>query len=166
MAFKLKLKNFFIKESKTLIKSYKGLISKKKGVAMDRAPSNKPSTVKKKGKDHWLVDTGETKERGFAFQATDTKMRVFAPDEKHSGRSTYITRRGGQPTGKKIYKSMNPPTYLQLFAWHNTAGGRYSGVFQKVPVGSLLFDRLDTEIEKQFNSYIKNDFIKKFRRIR
>ena len=164
MAFKLKLKNFFIRESQTLIKSYKSLISRKQGVALDKAPSNKPSTVKKKGKDHWMLDTGELKNKGFAFQTTNTKMKVYAPNISHSGRSTYITRKGGQPIGKKIYKSKSPPTLRQLFEWHNTADGQYSGIFQRVPVGSKLFDRLDTEIEKQFNSYIKNDFIKNFRR--
>ncbi len=147
LKIKLDFKKFFIKESKNLIKYYKLFMKKKQGLNYDDAPSNKPSTVKKKGKDHWLVDTGETMQKGFKYRAKRLGMLVFASGQKHSGRSTYIKRKDGKPAGKKINKSKNPPRLRQIFEWHNKKN--YSGVFGELPKGSAMHARFDKEANKQ-----------------
>lgn len=162
MKFQLDLTRFFEKECKTLIASYKGLLTRKQGIALDNAPSNKESTIKRKGKDHWLVDTGETRRKGFLSEANRLKMKVYANTAKHSGRSTYMTK----SEGKKIYVKKDPPTYEQIFLWHNTANDRYSGIFQMIPAGSKLFERLDKEINKQVQDQIKKNIADKYSRIK
>jgi len=143
--FKLNMKPFFQKESINIIKAYKNLIARRQGVRLDDAPNNAPSTAKSKGKNHWLVNTGETKNRGFAKTITRLVLIIFASKDKHSGR--YYA------DGKK-HKRKNPPSYEKIFEWHNTAGGRYSGVFQELPAGSQTLNKMEKDIVKQFNKHI------------
>jgi len=134
---KLNLLKFFQKESKTLISTYKRLISTGKGIKNDSSPK------KKKGGGVWLKATGETNTKGYGFKATRTSMSVFALEEKHSGNTT----RG--------YKQKNPPTYKDIFNYHNQARG-WSGVFgSKLPVGTKFPERLVKEAGKQISRWAK-----------
>jgi len=138
--FKLKLKPFFSKEGKNTIRQYQRLITIGRGVRNDDAPHNKPSTVKKKGKDAWLQNTGETKRSGFKMRATDNRLIVFASGDKHSsGRATY----------------------RQIFEWHNQKG--YSGVFGQLPVDSKMPERFGKEVQRQFDKHLKKTLPKKIR---
>lgn len=128
------MKSFFQVESKTVIKSYKNLLSRKLGVRLDQAPSNKPSTIKRKGRDHWFKDSGKSIRKGFSSVVTRLRMVIFASKEKHPNRSDV--------------------SYEKLFLLHNTADGRYSGVFGQLPVGSKMFQRLDKEVNKQVQLHI------------
>lgn len=132
---KINLKKFFrveaikniIGKPNTQFPTYKSLLNKKKGIRLDSAPNNKEATRKAKGKNHWLVNTGNTMNKGFKFDAKPKSLRVFASKEKHS-------------LNKKV-------TYEQIFKWHNA--DRYSGIFQKLPVGSKFPERLVREVGKQ-----------------
>ena len=148
----INLKRFFLKEIKRNIigtvgqsaPSYKSLVYKhKQGILLDSAPSNALSTIRRKGRDHWMRDTGDLAKNGFGFWAKAHTMRVYASQKRHSGKSTYITKSGK----KKIYKKKAPPTYYKLFSWHNAQG--YSGVFQQLPKGSQFPKRLEKELLKQ-----------------
>lgn len=148
----INLKSFFKKEIKRNIiggrnqgaPSYKSLVYKlKKGILLDPAPSNALSTIKRKGRDHWMRDTGDLSQHGFGSWAKPHTMRVYASQKRHSGKSTYITKSGK----KRIRKSKKPPTYYQLFSWHNAKG--YSGIFQQLPKGSQFPKRMEKEILKQ-----------------
>ena len=139
--FRINLKKFFTKEAvrniigkpNTVFPTYKSLLNKKKGIRLDKAPRNKKSTRERKGKDHWLVDTGATMRNGFKYEAKARSLRVFASEEKH-------------PNGK------GKVTYKNIFEWHNAE--RYSGVFQKLPVGSKFPERLVREVGKQIQPQI------------
>ncbi len=147
----INLKKFFTKEAKkniigkpnTVFPTYKSLLNRKKGIRLDKAPKNKESTIKQKGKDHWLVDTGKTMRNGFKFTAKKRSLRIFANPSRHS-------------LGKKA-------TYKNIFDWHNAE--RYSGVFQKLPVGSKFPERMVTEVGKQImpqiSLYLKKGLLKK-----
>ena len=150
---RINLKKFFTKEAvrniigkpTTNFPTYKSLIQKKKGIRLDKAPKNAKSTIKRKGNDHWLVETGATMKNGFKYTAKQRSLRVYASQDKHP---------------KKVKKK---PTYKQIFEWHNAE--RYSGVFQKLPVGSKFPDRLVREVGRQImpqmNKYLKNRLLKK-----
>lgn len=144
--FKLNLREFFIKEAAILVKSYKSLMSQGRGVKMDAAPSNAASTIKSKGKNLWLVNTGETKNRGFESDATENSMTVEASGKRHSGNYLY--------KGKKKRHTGANPTYEELFEFHNQKN--YSGIFgDKLPVGSQLPKRLEKEVKKQIDEFLK-----------
>jgi hypothetical protein len=159
---RLNFKKFFTKEAKkniigsptTSYPTYKSLMNTKRGINLDHAPSNALSTQKKKGKDHWLVSTGETMKTGFKFGAKPLKLIVFASGKKHSGKYLY----GG---GSRVGKAKNPPTIRQLFRWHNQQ--EYSGVFHKLPRGSQFFKRLAKEADKQVTKQLMKQ-VKKFDR--
>ena len=136
MNFELKLKDFFIQESrKNLIPAQKRLLENKRGVKLDNAPSNKPSTIKRKGFDHWLKDTGKTKENAFEFSATDTTLSLFVSEKPHP-------------------KSPNV-TYRDLLDWHTD---RYSGFYEQLPQGSLFPVRLYKEVQRQIVPQIDKGF--------
>lgn len=165
------LKVFFDKEAKTIIASYKSLLTKKQGVSLDPAPKNAPATIRKKGKDHWLVDTGETRREGFAFITQPTRMVIYASGKKHSGRYTQMLvpeggkKKRGQwqiPTRKVIRQGKSKPTYRQIFRWHNQKG--YSGIFGKLPVGSGFPKRFVAEVVKQLRPQIAEQTLKRIRR--
>jgi len=139
--FRLNLMQFFLQEAKTLISQYKSLLTRRLGVGRDTAPRNKPSTIKRKGFDHWLVDSGDTKRKGFLSTVTRLTMRVFASKQRHKNRGDV--------------------SYEKLFELHNTAGDRYSGIFGSVPYGSKIFIRMDKEIVKQTNKFIAKRLPKK-----
>ena len=63
---KFNLRNFLAREGHTLIKSYQRLMQVKQGISLDPAPHNAAATIKRKGKDHWMVDTGKLKQIGRA----------------------------------------------------------------------------------------------------
>jgi len=130
-------------------------MNKKMGVRLDKAPDNKPSTVKRKAKNHWLVHTGETMKRGFKFKARKRDLLVYANPQKHSGKTYYMTK-----GGKKAYKQKKPPTYKQLFIWNNAVG--YSGVFQKLPVGSKFPKRMIAEVGRQLHGNITKGIKKRY----
>ncbi|QDP50135.1 MAG: hypothetical protein Unbinned4311contig1001_25 [Prokaryotic dsDNA virus sp.] len=135
--FKLNLLQFFQKESKNLIKTYKRLISRGQGIELDSSPK------KKTGSGVWMKATGETNTKGYGYKATRTSMSVFALDKKHSGN----TIRG--------YKQKNPPTYKDIFSYHNQVRG-WSGVFgNKLPAGSKFPQRLVKEAGIQISRWAK-----------
>jgi len=128
--------------------TYKSLMQTKRGVSLDKAPVNILTTRKRKGKSHWMVHTGELMKKGFLYNASKMSLTIYANPSNHSGNTYYMTRRG-----KKPYKQKNPPTYEQLFGWHNKKG--YSGVFEKLPVGSKFPERLVKEVGKQLYPQIR-----------
>lgn len=125
--------SFFTREAKNLVKQYQHLMDRGVGVSLDNAPENKPSTIKKKGFSKWMVDTGELKNRGFKYLAKKDEFSVFGNSTPHS--------KGGT-------------TYNKLFEIHNTAKGRYSGVFGKLPVGSKFVDRFEKEAIGQIKKHV------------
>jgi hypothetical protein len=133
--FKLNLTALFIQEAKNLISAYKSLLTRRIGTRGDQAPPNKPSTIKRKGKSHWMVDTGNTKNKGFLSEVTRKTLTIFASKQRHKNRSDV--------------------SYEKLFLLHNTARGRYSGVFGQAPRGSKIFQRVDKEINKQVQRFIE-----------
>ena len=135
--FKLDMLPFFTIEAPKIIRSYKNLLNKKQGVRLDQAPSNKASTIKKKGKDHWFKDSGKTIQKGFDSIANKLKLVIFASKNRH----TKARRK-------------DPPTYEKLFQYHNTANNRYSGVFGSLPVGSKTLQRMNKEMTKQVQTFI------------
>ena len=147
---RINLKKFFTKEAtkniigkpRTSFPTYKSLMNKKKGIRLDKAPRNSPTTIAMKGKDHWLVDTGETMNNGFKFTAKARSLRVYASTSKHS---------------------QSNKTYKQIFEEHNAE--RYSGVFQKLPVGSKFPERMVREVGKQImpqlTRYLKRNLRKR-----
>ncbi len=132
---KLNLASFFKTEAKkNIIPSYKRLISKGQGVDIDYAPRHKnPSNNKP-----WLIDTGETNRKGYNYRAGRDKLIIFASGAKHSPR----VYKNGTMSKKQV-------TYRQIFSWHNTAGGRYSGIFGKLPKGSQFPERFKAEVKTQ-----------------
>ena len=132
--FKLNLTQLFTQEAKNIISSYKSLLSRRLGTRLDQAPSNKPSTIKRKGFDKWMVDSGNTKDKGFLSKVTKITMSIFASKQRHTNRSDI--------------------SYEKLFQLHNTASGRYSGVFGQAPVESKIFERMDREINRQVQKFI------------
>ncbi len=156
------------KEAKKLIASYRNLLTKKQGIEIDAAPSNAPSTKQRKDKDHWLIDTGETYRKGFKYRATKNTLLVFASGERHSGRRTYVGVPGGHKgkkrgvrrarTQKRIVRAKNPPTYRQIFSWHNKGlskgGVMYSGIFQKWPKRSDAIKRVGEEALRQIQAIV------------
>lgn len=143
---------FFNKEAQTLIKSYKRLLSIRRGIRQDNAPSNKKSTIRKKGKDHWLQDTKETTKKGFEYNAKPKSMIVYASKASHSGRSSY--------KGNVKYRNKNPLSYEEIFAKHNQKG--YSGIFgDELPANSKFPDRLSKELVRQAQNILKDKLPKK-----
>ncbi|MCF7801088.1 MAG: hypothetical protein K9N34_03625 [Candidatus Marinimicrobia bacterium] len=149
--------DFFRKEAPRLIGQYKRLLTVKRGIANDAAPPNAPRTIRKKGKDHWLVDTGETHDRGFDYRVQPKRLLIFASGKRHSGRYTQMLvpegskRQKGQsriPSRKVIrQRPGTPPTYRQIFRWHNKKG--YSGIFGKLPIKSAFYRRMQAEANRQ-----------------
>lgn len=147
---RINLKKFFTKEAtkniigkpRTSFPTYKSLMRMKKGIRLDKAPKNATSTIAQKGKDHWLVNTGSTMNNGFKFTAKPRSLRVYASGSKH-------------PEGNVTYK--------QIFEFHNAE--RYSGVFQKLPVGSKFPERMVREVGKQImpqlTRYLKRNLRKR-----
>lgn len=147
--FKLDLKKFFLNEGKIIVKSLKRLISVKQGVKLDRAPSNKGATIKKKGFDHWLLSTGELKRLGIKFKATKDYLLIFASGKRHSGK---IKTKGGI---KK--KTGYIPTHRELINWHTE---NYSGLFGELPANTKTFDRMEKELTKQLKEHLNKNLPK------
>lgn len=155
---KLNLLKTFKKESLTLVRSYKTLLTKKRGVRQDDAPANALATIQNKGRDHWLKDTDETYNNVFKRRVGPMMFEVYSSESKHSGKRTYYGVKGGH-RGKKrgirrprdekrIIQSKSKPKYSQIMEWHNQAG--YSGIFGGMwPVGSKAPERIGKEIIRQ-----------------
>lgn len=155
MKIKVRLRPFFEREAKTLTREYKKLITTRKGVSLDKAPNNAAATIKQKGFNHWLVNTGETKNKGFRHKAHNKGFKVFANPAKHSGRYLYVKHKNGEPVETVIKRSKNSKaTYEDIFDWNNQKN--YSGVFEFLPVGSRMPQRLDKELAKQIQPQIAN----------
>ena len=138
----LDLTNFFVNEARrNLIPAQRRLISTKRGVLLDNAPRNKPATVKAKGFDHWLYETGKTKQNAFDYKAGKINLTLFASQERH-------------PKG---------PTYEQLIGWHTD---RYSGLFTQLPVGSAFPGRLANEVVKQMKAQLGKVFDEAWRKFK
>ena len=148
---------FFRAESKKIIASYKRLIAIRRGVSNDNAPHNAPSTRMRKGKDHWLVDTGETKKNGFNSIVRPKRLLIFASGERHSARRSKHPRHGTI--------SKPGPTYRQLFRWHGHGSNkkRYSGVFGKLPSGSQFPQRFVNEAARQIRPQIARQLTKRIK---
>lgn len=145
--FAISLRAFFTKEAKNLISTYKRLISNRQGIDLDDAPSNAPSTVAKKGFNHWMVETFELKDKGFNSKINDNGFSVFA------SKRTHTTKRG-----RKLPSKI--PTYEDLFTWHNAK--KYSGVFgNRMPKGSQFYQRLVKEVYKQLQPQIAREFTRR-----
>lgn len=144
---KFNLRNFLAREGQTLIKSYQRLIQVRQGISLDPAPHNADATVKRKGKNHWMVDTGKLKRSGFKVLAWPMRLKVYASTDIHT-------------RGKK-----RDVSYEDLFLWHNQGhvGKSYSGVFNKFPVGSRFPDRLSVEVYKQMRPQLEKAFTRKIR---
>lgn len=154
----LHLKPFLDAEGKKLAASYKRLIAKKQGVRLDPSPHNKWSyAITKQHGDHWLVNTGETKKKGIRWKADNRKLSVYASIARHSGRRYYYSPKTGI---RKVYKQKNPPTYRQIFKWHNQVQG-WSGVFGELPAGSGFPNRFINEVSRQVAPQIYEMFPKK-----
>ena len=123
---KLDFRTFFNREGRTIITEYKKLITKGRGTEQDDAPDK----VFPNGKP-WLVNTGALRKDGFRFAASANRLIIFPSGAKHPG------------------KGKSRPIFRQLFRWHNTANGRYSGVFHKLPVQSAFLDRFQEEASRQ-----------------
>lgn len=173
-SIRLDFTRFFQDEAKKLVSSYRRLLTQKKGIRMDPAPSNAPSVIARKGKDHWMMDTGDLYKRGFRIFASRDTMRVYASDEKHSGRYTYMGVPGGHKgqrrgvrrprTEKRTYQRHNTakiPTFEQLFMWHNK--NRYSGIFGQFPAGSRFPSRFKKELNNQLMPQLGDAFSKRYR---
>jgi len=145
---KLDFTIFFRAESKKIIASYKKLITTRRGVLNDDAPHNAKSTQLRKGKDHWLVDTGETKQRGFKSLVRKTRLLIYASGERHS------PRRSKNPRIGTIAKPA--PSYRQLFRWHGhgSKNKEYSGIFVKLPRESQFPRRFVMEGIRQLKPQI------------
>lgn len=145
---KLDFTIFFRAESKKIISSYKRLISIRRGVSNDNAPHNARSTQLRKGKDHWLIDTGKTKQRGFKSLVRKTRLLIYASGERHS------PRRSKHPRIGTIAKPA--PSYRQLFRWHGHGSEhkKYSGIFGKLPAGSQFPKRFVKEGIRQIKPQI------------
>lgn len=164
--FKFNFVPFFQKEAKNLVSQYRSLLTRRKGVSLDAAPPNKPSTVEIKGKDHWLVDTGESRAKGILEKHGNGGFEIYASPSRHSGKRTYFGVPGGHKgqrpgvhrahTEKRIIQAKNPPTYEQIFSWHNQ--DRYSGIFSKLPVGSQMPQRFKREYMKQLRPQVEEAF--------
>ena len=136
--WKLDLTHFFINEAtRKLIPAQKRLIETKRGVSLDSAPHNKPATVKKKGFDHWLRDSGELKKNVFQYKASKTSLTLYASDAKHT----------------------KGPLYSELIDWHTQT---YSGLFETLPRGSAFPVRLAKEVHKQATPQIYKMFTSRF----
>lgn len=159
---------FFAYWRTQIISSYKRLLTTKYGILNDPAPSNAPSVVARKGKDHWMVDTNELHDKGFNSAYGRDYLRVFASDKQHSGRYTYMGVPGGHKgqirgvrrprTERRIMQSRGQhPTYEQLFMWHNKKG--YSGIF-----GQLAHDsKFPREFAKESYRQAKSSLPKEVR---
>lgn len=165
---KLDFTRFFQQEAPRLIGHYKRLLTIKRGVMNDNAPPNAPATIRKKGKNHWLVDTGETKTHGFDFRVKPKRLLIFASGNRHSGRYTQMLvpegskRKRGQsriPTRRVIrQRNGTPPTYRQIFRWHNKEG--YSGVFGALPLKSKFFKRMQADALRQVRAQLPDRYPK------
>lgn len=166
---KLDFTEFFLGEAKKLISSYRRLLTQKKGVRQDTAPSNSRSTAARKGKDHWMMDTQDLYKNGFKSTASSDRMVVYASDDKHSGRSTYMGVPGGHKgqkpyvrrarTERRTHQQSNAakiPTYEQLFLWHNQKN--YSGIFGHFPAGSKFPSRFKKELNNQMEPQVKKQY--------
>lgn len=148
------LRPFLAKEGVKLIAAYKRLMQVKQGVSLDPAPHNAPSTVRRKGFDHWMVHTGKLKRSGFKMQSWPMRLRVYASPDIHSVR---VSKRSGKT---------HRVTHEQLFAWHNQghAGKTYSGVFSKFPAGSRFPERFSQEVYRQMRPQLEREFVRRIKR--
>lgn len=143
---KLNLLSFFAKEAKNLRTVYKRLLSNKRGIANDTAPSNAPSTVRKKGKNHWLIDTAETKNKGILYDAKNDGFKVYASDKTHSGAYLY--------KGQRKRRKNSEISYREIFELHNQKN--YSGIFgDELPAQSKFPDRFERELLRQIKPQLE-----------
>jgi len=144
---KFNLRNFLAREGHTLIKSYQRLMQVKQGISLDPAPHNAAATIKRKGKDHWMIDTGKLKRSGFRMLTWPMRLKVYASTDIHT-------------RGKK-----RDVSYEDLFLWHNQGhiGKRYSGIFNKFPAGSRFPERLSTEVYRQMRPQLEKAFTRRIK---
>ena len=141
-SIKLDFRVFFAREARrAIIPSYKRLITVGRGVEQDNAP-----TKKKPNRRKWMNATGELRDKGFSFIATKNRLIVFPTKGKHSGK------------GKQ-------PSYRELFTWHNRGlssynNQRYSGLFEKLPVGSQFPKRFKEEAMRQINKKVGKELLR------
>ena len=141
-SIKLDFRVFFAREArKNIIPSYKRLITVGRGVEQDNAP-----TKKKPNRRKWMNATGELRGKGFSFFASKDRLLIFPTKGKHAG-------------GEK------PPSYRELFTWHNQGysshdGQRYSGIFGKLPVGSQFPKRFKEEAMRQINKKVGKELLR------
>ena len=126
---------------------YKRLLTSGHGILNDDAPKKE-----KNNRKPWLINTGETRQKGIERRNGKLSMTVYASTKKHSGRTRYITKAGKVRTGQAKHR----PTYRQLFEYHNqgrssASGDQYSGIFNLLPLGSDFPDRLRREVALQIN---------------
>lgn len=131
--FKLDLQTFWKKESGIIIKTLKRLITLQRGVKMDNAPNNTPSTIKQKGKSHWLVNTGQLRAKGILSKWTKSVLTIFVNPAKH-------------PNARNNFG------YDDIFEEHTQ---EYSGLFSQLPAGTKTPERIANEVNDQLYRHIK-----------
>ena len=153
--FNFDLTKFFRAEAPRLRLAIKKNIASRQGYKGDRAPSNstrqingRSSYVQRKGKNHWLVNTGETMRKGIAYEYGKTSMRIFARDDLHSGR---------QIINGKIVRRNSNTSYADIF---DKNVHDYSGPFG-INKGNRLLDRMEFEAGKQTIRYLMEELPKK-----
>ena len=171
----LNLKRFFNREGNLLRGQFKRLLTVKRGRMNDDAPNNKLSTTLAKGKDHWLINTGETRDNGIGVKAGRHKLLIHAKQGKHSGDRVYMGVKGGHKgkrrgvirakSEKRTVNYGSGPKYSELYQWHNKGGDptakhnpveRYSGIFVKWPIGSKFPTRFGKEVKRQLRKQVIN----------
>jgi len=127
-------KKFFDREAVKIITAQKRMMSVGRGLVNDTAPKHKNRKNKKK----WLVDTGETSDKGMTFASAKHRLLIF-------------------PSGKRHSRGKNPPTYRQLYRWHNrglNTKSPYSGVLGGLPLKSAFPERFRKEAIRQLKPQI------------
>lgn len=126
------LSKFFRKEAPKLRNQIRNNIKRKRGWRGDPAPHNSPVTVQIKGKDHWLVDTGELMNKGIKYDSHKLGMSLYASDQRHTN---------------------SEDTYSEIFDAYSR---RYSGAFG-IKDNDPLFQRMEYTAWKQAFEVLQKD---------
>jgi len=142
--YKIDLTRFFRREAPKLRKAIQKNIMDKQSYTGKPAPKNDDDYAIRKGRNHWLVNTGETMRKGIAYEYGKTSMKVFAKETEHSGK---------QRLNGKVRRYPTRFTYKNIFEEHTT---EYDGVFG-INKGDRLWDRMLFEASKQTVRFLQKE---------